>query len=194
MAKMLPAWVDPGHTKSSAEVSIFELLRDSPGTETWTVIHSLGLLKTDTRPYGEIDFVIMIPYTAVICVEVKGGGIACDENGIWTSTDRNGRIHRLSRGPFDQARDSMFSLRRSLVHRIPECAKACAIGFAVATPDITLDIGCITWERDTFIDQRDLPPRSRTIVPSFLRIAESIRNRHRTAAANFDGIAFTAVP
>lgn len=176
MAKMLPKWVDPTHTKSSAECRLFDLLRDAPGTETWTVVHSLGMVRTQNRPYGEIDFVVIIPDLAIICLEIKGGGIACDHGGVWTTTDRHGTVHRLSRSPFDQAKDAMFSLRKSLMDQIPSCEAA--IGFAVVMPDIHFDVKCVSWDRDTLIDERDFPPKTGSIVQGVTRIAIATQRRH----------------
>jgi len=44
----------------------------------WTVLHTLGIARRATGPYGEIDFVVIIPGEGVICLEVKGGRLSCE--------------------------------------------------------------------------------------------------------------------
>ena len=108
MARMIPAQIDDS-VDSSAEKRVFELLKTDPDTAGWTVLHSLGLARRPTGPYGEIDFVIVIPHEGVLCLEVKGGRLSC-EGGIWRTVDRYGRVAELKKSPFAQAKDSMFAL------------------------------------------------------------------------------------
>src|SRR5271157_716034 len=88
MARMIPTQYDRG-TASAAEIRIFRLLENDPDTADWFAIHSLALSKRNNGPYGEIDFVILMPSGAVICLEVKGGRVSC-EDGIWQTIDRFG--------------------------------------------------------------------------------------------------------
>ena len=44
------------------------LLENDPATTDWTVLHSLGIARRPTGPYGEIDFVAIIPGEGVICL------------------------------------------------------------------------------------------------------------------------------
>ena len=101
MAKMLPHRCDASTTESAAERALFERFRDEPGTEQWTVLHSLGLARRGRKPYGEIDFVVLIPSAGVFCLEVKGGGVT-RHDGVWTTTGRHG-TSELKRSPFLQA-------------------------------------------------------------------------------------------
>lgn len=132
---MIPARYDA--TTSTAEQRIFGLLRSDPGTEDWTVLHSLGLARRGTKPFGEIDFVVLIPNAGVLCLEVKGGRVSCRE-GVWHTRDRYGKEHALSRSPFLQAREGMFALRHSLERhfRIDDPASSVPVGFAVVFPDV----------------------------------------------------------
>lgn len=110
---MLPPFV-PENTSSQAERKIFKLLSDDLSTSDWTVLHSLALSQDKSkRPYGEIDFVILLPGFGVVCLEVKGGGIRTNE-GIWFTTGADGVEKQLKRSPFVQARESMFMLRKRL--------------------------------------------------------------------------------
>ncbi len=107
MAKMIPNWID--YDAPNSERRVFNLLRDDPGAEDWTVLHSLMLSKREEKPYGEIDFVVIIPGEGVVCIEVKGGGISV-RDGDWYSENRRGNRHKIE-NPFDQARKSMFGLK-----------------------------------------------------------------------------------
>src|SRR5688572_23705547 len=113
MAHMLPAVFDDS-TVSAAERRLFDLLKNDPAATDWVVLHSLGLSRRGNKPYGEVDFVVLIPRAGVFCLEVKGGRIAC-RDGEWETTDRNGQVERLRRSPFLQARECMFAVRDSVL-------------------------------------------------------------------------------
>lgn len=132
---MIPARYDV--STSPAEQRIFDLFRTDPGTAEWTVLHSLGLTRRDTKPYGEIDFVVLIPDVGILCLEVKGGRVSC-RDGIWRTRDRNGREHDLSRSPFLQAREGMFALRSAIRSHfgVSDPASNVLIGCAVVFPDV----------------------------------------------------------
>lgn len=98
MAKMIPPHYDDS-TVSNAERRIFDLLKDDPDTASWVVLHSLGLSRRAAKPYGEIDFVVLVPEGGIVCLEVKGGRITCAD-GIWYTTDRHGKKHQMKRSPF----------------------------------------------------------------------------------------------
>src|SRR5436190_1442478 len=117
MARMLPAAIDQA-TVSAAERRLFQLLKNDPATADWIVLHSLGLSRRGHKPYGEVDFVVLIPRGGLFCLEVKGGRVAC-RGGEWETTDRNDQTERLRRSPFMQARDCMFAVRDSVLTRAP---------------------------------------------------------------------------
>src|SRR5712691_209154 len=113
MARMIPPVVDPS-TSSSAERKVFALLERDPNTSDWIVLHSLGLAARGRRkPYGEIDFVALMPSIGICCLEVKGGRVSC-KDGMWQTIDRDGRIGTLSRSPFMQVRDGMFAVKKAI--------------------------------------------------------------------------------
>ena len=106
---MIPPQYDVS-TVSAAERRVFDLLKNDPDTIAWTVIHSLGLTRRGRKPYGEIDFVVLIPENGILCLEIKGGRVAC-KDGVWTTTNREGKSFEMSRSPFMQAMEGMQSLR-----------------------------------------------------------------------------------
>lgn len=61
MARMIPPSFDPAVTPSPGEREVFQRLRDDPGTEGWTVLHSLGIALHPRQIQGEADFVIIVP-------------------------------------------------------------------------------------------------------------------------------------
>lgn len=174
MARMIPPEFD-AHTVSSAEKRVFNLLRYDPDTEDWVVLHSLGLAACGNRPYGEIDFVILVPTGAVICLEVKGGRVSCHD-GIWQTVDRTGKASELKRSPFMQSRDSMFALRNAVLRKLgaDHPAAKCIMGHAVIFPDVPippLSPECEPWEA---IGRDDLAaPISRSI----LRVIGALRKK-----------------
>ena len=162
---MIPARIEDDGV-SSAERRVFGLLENDPETSDWTVLHSLGLARRPTGPYGEIDFVVIIPGGGVICLEVKGGRLSC-EAGVWRTTDRHGNVSALKKSPFMQARDSMFALRNAVVRRFGETAPEtrCPMGCAVVFPDVPCPPATPEFERSDAIDCDDLRgPISKSIM------------------------------
>jgi hypothetical protein len=109
MARMFPPEFDET-SPSAAEKHVFNLLKTDVRTGNWLVLHSLGLSRRPSGPYGEIDFVVIIPGEGLVCLEVKGGRISC-EGGIWKTTNRFGSTSTLKKSPMMQAREAMFALR-----------------------------------------------------------------------------------
>lgn len=112
MSRMIPPYVSDS-VKSTGEKQIFNLLRNDPETKDWIVLHSLALAKHTKQLYGEIDFVVLAPNLGIFCLEVKFGRIGRKE-GVWKFTNRFGEITTATRGPFQQAREAMFSLMEAI--------------------------------------------------------------------------------
>ena len=137
MATMIPAAV-PEKTPASERL-IFDRLRLDPDTNDWIVLHSVGLAKTNRGPYGEIDFVILIPGKGIVCLEVKGGLVSCN-NGIWTTVNRKeGVTKKLKISPYMQAREGMFALKKAITENFGglEPASKCPLSYAVVFPSVT---------------------------------------------------------
>jgi hypothetical protein len=155
MARMIPSFCDPA-TPSGAERRMFELLKSDPATTDWVVLHSLGLARRGTKPYGEIDFVVLVPGAGVFCLEVKGGGVSC-ANGVWTSKDKYGVTHAINRSPFLQAREGMFEVQNTILHRAPMgFPTGLVFGYAVILPDVSFDVVCQEWETWQVMDRDTL--------------------------------------
>jgi hypothetical protein len=111
MPRMVPALIDP--QAPASERRVFALLQQAQGTNDWTVLHSLGLSNAYSGEYGEIDFVVLVPDLGILCVEVKGGGIA-QHGGRWSTTNSKGEKSALKRSPFRQAKDAMWKLHEAV--------------------------------------------------------------------------------
>jgi len=179
MAKMIPAHPDES-TVSAAERKIFDLLANDPDTKDWTVIHSLGLTRRGSKPYGEVDFIVLIPSGGVFCLEVKGGGVTCQQ-GLWTTTNREGKIIEMKRSPFMQAREGMFTVKNAVEKEFEAepPVRATIVGSGVIFPDISFTIDSPEWERWEVIDQQDL---RQPISVSLKRMAREQRKKLGVAA------------
>ena len=179
MAKMIPARINNDRV-SASERRVFGLLENDPATTDWTVLHSLGIARRPTGPYGEIDFVTIIPGEGVICLEVKGGRLSCEE-GVWRTMDRHGKVATLKKSPFLQARDSMFALRNAIVRHFGKAAPEtrCPIGCAVVFPDVPCPPPTPEFERSDAIDSDDLRgPISKSIMRVARRRLREFQSRH----------------
>ncbi len=175
MATMLPREYDSS-TVSSAERKLFELLKHDPDTADWIVLHSLGLSRRGMKPYGEIDFVVLIPSGGIFCLEVKGGGISCS-GGIWEVTNREGKTEKLKRSPFMQAREGMFALRKALLHHMPRVVQEKLVfGYAVVFPDIIFNKESTEWEAWQVVDHETL---KKPISEALKKLSFNMRNIHK---------------
>ena len=163
MAKMIPPYCDDDAPGS--EKRVFQRLREDSDTTEWTVLHSLGLARRQSGPYGEIDFVAIIPREGIVCLEVKGGRVSC-RDGVWRTVDGRGHTHELRKSPFRQVQQAMFALRDSIRKRFrphsPETQ--CPIGCAVVLPDVEEQLPPTPeFERSDVIYSQDLQPISASI-------------------------------
>jgi hypothetical protein len=146
MATLIPPYIDKS-CKSTGEKLLFEIFKTAPFTSEWIVLHSLNLSQHNKRLFGEIDFLIMIPNGGIYVLEVKGGDVKCI-NGVWHFTDRNKNIHKSSVGPFNQARDAMFSLKVAIEREFKRGHKFTRLlcGFACAFPHVRFDKRSVEYE------------------------------------------------
>jgi hypothetical protein len=104
---ILPAEIR-AEPKRSAEVQVYDRLRDDPMLSGFTVFYSCewigahdGLLKD-----GEADFVLVHPSIGYLVIEVKGGRVSRRvADGKWMTIDRDEEPHPIS-NPIAQAKKS----------------------------------------------------------------------------------------
>lgn len=93
------------------EKAVYAAMRDSEDTEGWLVLHSLGIADHIRQVEGEADFVVVVPGTGILVIEVKSHqSIDRRSDGTW----KLGSDAPTARGPFQQASEAMHSLRSYL--------------------------------------------------------------------------------
>ncbi len=156
MAIMIPSVISP-EVKSNAERKIFEWFQNAPGTDKWIVLHSLGIATHNKVIYGETDFLVLAPKLGLFALEVKGGRVG-RENGMWSFTNRYGKTNYKSRGPFEQAKDGIFSIvdvikkRADIDHRH---VGNFLFGYGVMFPDVEFTSSGVEEEQWQVFDSRD---------------------------------------
>lgn len=138
MARLIPAFVDD-HTPPG-ERDVFNMLADGP--DDWVVLHSLDLAPWNRNLRTEIDFVIIVPDTGILCVEVKSQTNVFYDGTRWFPAE-------IRRSPFKQAVDGRFTFYRRLQCIIPAFARIpvvhCCI-FPRATFDLQPNMSVVTHE------------------------------------------------
>ena len=156
MAIMIPSVISP-EVKSSAERKIFEWFQNAPGTDKWIVLHSLGITTHNKVIYGETDFLVLAPKLGLFALEVKGGPVK-RENGIWYFTNRYGNTNSKVRGPFEQAKDGIFSIVEAIKKRTDidhRHINNMLFGYGVMFPDIEFTSAGVEEEQWQVFDSRD---------------------------------------
>jgi hypothetical protein len=94
---------------SDGEEKVYKaLVRECPD---YIVLHSVFLNRHVKGISGEIDLLVLIPEHGFFCLEVKHGGVERLSDGRWKFTDRNGKDDIKWKGPFQQVKEAMHSLR-----------------------------------------------------------------------------------
>ena len=112
MARLIPSFFDD--RTPPGERDVFNMLADGPAD--WVVLHSLDLAPWNRNLRTEIDFVILVPDTGILCVEVKSHTDISFDGKRWFPAS----IHR---SPFKQAADGRFTFYRRLRDIIPQLSR-----------------------------------------------------------------------
>lgn len=106
MARMMPGYCP--EDAPPGEKALYAALSSSSETADWIVLHSLGIADHVRQVEGEADFVVIVPQSGILVIEVKSHqAIDRREDGQW----KLGNDAPTARGPFQQAREAMHSLR-----------------------------------------------------------------------------------
>ena len=103
MARLIPSFLDD--RTPPGECDVFNML--AAGLDDWVVLHSLDLAPWNRGLRTEIDFVVIVPDTGLLCVEVKSHEAISFENGQWHPPE-------IKRSPFKQASDGRHTFYRRL--------------------------------------------------------------------------------
>lgn len=109
MARMIPALFD--EKTPPGEIEVFRML--AAGPDDWVALHSLDLAPWNRHLRTEIDFVVIVPRTGIVCIEVKSHENLAFENDRWFPPG-------ISKSPFKQAQDGRFTFRRRLIELAPD--------------------------------------------------------------------------
>ncbi len=138
MARLIPSFMD-NHTPPG-ERDVFNLL--AAGPEDWVAFHSLDLAPWNRGLRTEIDFVVIVPNTGILCIEVKShDNITFDGQRWYPET--------ISRSPFKQASDGRHTFYRRLAELAPQFKRVpivhCCI-FPRASFDVPRNLSVQSWE------------------------------------------------
>lgn len=134
---MIPSEISPD-IKSNAEKHIFSWFKDAYGTDEWVILHSLGITNHNKVIHGEVDFFVLAPGLGIFALEVKGGRVK-RKNGIWSFTDKYDHTDSRVKGPFEQAWDGIYSIRKAISEKLDDEHKHLHnlfFGVGVMFPDI----------------------------------------------------------
>lgn len=153
--KMIPP--QPCDTGSSAEFKLFNRFSRTIALGPDAVcFHSVTIANHVNQRSGEADFVVVCS-RGLFVFEVKGGSVSRDEHGIWHFQDRWGDDHISRRGPFVQAREALYSIKRLVDEELdPGLAARLCIGFGVMMPDCLFDAKGVEWDAHTVLTAKDV--------------------------------------
>ena len=109
MARMIPIFFDD--RTPPGERDVFRLL--AAGPDDWVAIHSLDLAPWNRGLRTEIDFVVIVPQTGILCIEVKSHEEIDIDPQLWIPDGS-------SRTPIKQALDGRNVFRRRLLGLIDD--------------------------------------------------------------------------
>jgi hypothetical protein len=138
MARMIPAYlsddIPPG------ERDVYASLENCP--PDWVVLHSLDVAPWNNRRRTEIDFVVLIPDTGILCIEVKSHNDIQFDGSAWYPAS-------IKRSPFKQAMDASKSFQRQLSSLVPSLSR-CPVSHCCIFPnayfEITNNLSVRSWE------------------------------------------------
>jgi hypothetical protein len=140
MAKMLPSFIP--EDAAPGEKLVFNKL--SHGPADWVVLHSLDLTPWDNGRRREIDFVVIVPDTGILCLEVKSHLNISFDGATWhpKSIQEKG-------SPFKQATGARHALYKRLSHLLPELSHVPMVHsciFPQSRFDCGTNLGLGDWE------------------------------------------------
>lgn len=166
-AHMLPAFCPSNAPPGERE--IFRMLEGDPGTEGWTVLHSLDLADHVRAAQGEADFVVLIPREGVLVIEVKSHtNVHFNQQGWWLGISASPD----KRGPFRQASEALHSIRKYLEQR--NMTESVPMISVVIFSGLSFKITSSEWHAWQVVDKQAL--HARPISDNLLRIIRKARD------------------
>ena len=109
MARLIPSFMDD--RTPPGERDVFNML--AAGPDDWVALHSLDLAPWNRGLRTEIDFVVIVPDTGILCIEVKSHANIAFEDDRWYPAE-------IKRSPFKQASDGRYTFYRRLRELAPQ--------------------------------------------------------------------------
>lgn len=109
MARLIPSFMDD--RTPPGERDVFNLLASGP--DDWVALHSLDLAPWNRSLRTEIDFVVIVPDTGILCIEVKSHEDITFDGYRW-------HPETIKRSPFKQASDARHTFYRRLADIAPQ--------------------------------------------------------------------------
>ena len=138
MARLIPSFMDD--TTPPGERDVFNML--AAGRDEWTALHSLDLAPWNQGLRTEIDFVVIVPDTGILCIEVKSHQEIVFDLNRWQPPT-------IKRSPFKQAADGRHAFYRRLRDLAPQFKNVpvvhCCI-FPRASFDLQPNLSVQPWE------------------------------------------------
>jgi hypothetical protein len=138
MARLIPSFIDD--QTPPGERDVFNML--AMGPDDWVALHSLDLTPWNRGLRTEIDFVVIVPDTGLLCIEVKSQGTISFENDQWNPPE-------IKRSPFKQASDGQHTFYRRLRELAPQFRNVpvvhCCV-FPNARFDLSPNLSVQRWE------------------------------------------------
>lgn len=170
MARLIPPQIDPGSDSPPGEEFLFQKFQTDHSTSDWTVLHSLDVAKHRTKPYGEIDFVVLIPGLGVLCVEVKSHRSIRRKDGEWYF----GKREKPGQSPFRQVREAMHGLMDDFRQKRPDLDDI-LFWYAVCFPFVHFSQDSPEWNAWEVVDERRI--QASGVGEAFSGVLENAR-RH----------------
>lgn len=138
MARMIPSVAD--EQTPPGEHAVYYIL--AAGPEDWLILHSLDLVIWNRGLRNDVDFVVIIPDTGIVCVEVKSRMNITFDGQRWNPLD-------IRRSAFKQAADGRFTFYRCMRELSPRrgcvpVVHSCI--FTQETFDLALNLSVTPWE------------------------------------------------
>jgi len=164
------------------EKRLFEIFEKTLTSESWIVLHSLGIANHVTQLEGEADFVVIIPQVAILVIEVKSHlSVKITDEGYW----KLGNDEPKRRSPFRQARGQVHSIRQFLRKVMPIAASSVPIFSTVWFTEIPAKQHTpknIEWNDWELLDSSDLSDPKSSIL-NVITLASNHFNEKRNLQA-----------
>jgi hypothetical protein len=138
MARLIPSFMDD--STPQGERDVFNML--SAGPDDWVALHSLDLAPWNRGLRTELDFLVVVPETGMLCIEVKSHDNISFDGSRWFPDT-------IKRSPFKQAADGRHTFYRRLAEIVPKFKRIpvlhCCI-FPRAPFDLPRNLSVQEWE------------------------------------------------